>query len=304
MDDFSTYEDNFGPIARRIKRIVRRIKCLLRTPREILVEINWRLGDEIMALPIYDALKLKFPKSRLTVLCNNPDLLIDNPFVDAVNEAAPNPDLYILLRGAPRDVFRLEHYAKRAGLETPQANPKLQYKNWKSELLKDIPKAEHGIIALATGASWKTKRWDIKRWRELAATLTDQGYSVVELGQKGEETNAGHSFIDKTTVADAARILHAVRMLICCDSGLMHLALAAGTRVIALHGPTDPAILTRNASGLRTITNDRECLGCWNKSSKPVKEGVCPLGVEFCMQPITVETVMNEVKQILDVKIK
>ena len=61
------------------------MKRLTRLQRRILVEIRWRLGDEIMAIPIYEALREQWPQSHIAVLCNHPDLLAGNPHVDAVN---------------------------------------------------------------------------------------------------------------------------------------------------------------------------------------------------------------------------
>ena len=77
-----------------------------------MVEVKWRLGDEVMALPIYGALRAACPGCRLTVLRNYPELLEGNPFVDAVNRVAGAVDRYIPLRSAQRDVYRPEHYAR------------------------------------------------------------------------------------------------------------------------------------------------------------------------------------------------
>ena len=59
------FEERFSPIGRRLRRVLRRAawwyKGLLGLRRTILVEMRWRLGDEIMALPIYDALRARYP---------------------------------------------------------------------------------------------------------------------------------------------------------------------------------------------------------------------------------------------------
>ncbi|MFA6245207.1 MAG: hypothetical protein WC655_29970, partial [Candidatus Hydrogenedentales bacterium] len=69
MDSDFSFEDRYGPLARRANRLRRavrwRVKCALRAPARILVETRWRLGDEIMALPIYETLKAEHPYARV-----------------------------------------------------------------------------------------------------------------------------------------------------------------------------------------------------------------------------------------------
>jgi heptosyltransferase-2 len=119
------------------------------------------------------------------------------------------------------------------------------------------------------------------------------------LGAKDERIAGTHDLLDKTTVREAARILRSARLLIACDSGLMHLALAVGTPVLALFGPTDPTILVRGNVPLSVLTNGRDCKGCWNHSSQAMEEGTCPLGISPCMGTLTVEAVLARARELL-----
>ena len=314
---------------RRVRRAVRKLRWVakrpLGLPRRILVEIRWRLGDEIMAIPIYEALRLRYPDAHLSVWCNYPELLDENPFVDKVigptDAAEPEahapiradardvpPDRYILLRTAARDAYRLGEYAKHAHIPLPRMRPRLYYRDWSTPLLGGSPlQAGHPLIAVSAGASWPTKRWPIERWPLLAQALEGSGYSVVELGRGCEQIGVGVSLVDKTTVREAACVLHAARLFIGCDSGLMHLALAAGSKALALFGPTDPSILIRDDPNLSVITNDRECSGCWNVSGQPVEAGLapaaalgaCPRNLPSCLDSITVEAVLQRAQRLL-----
>ncbi len=62
---FEGYEDNLGRMQRRVRRIGRalrwRAKALAGAPRKILVETRWRLGDEIMAMPIFESFRATYP---------------------------------------------------------------------------------------------------------------------------------------------------------------------------------------------------------------------------------------------------
>ncbi|MCC6695293.1 MAG: glycosyltransferase family 9 protein [Candidatus Hydrogenedentes bacterium] len=302
------YEELRGPLGRRIHRVRRmvtwNVKRALNRRAHILVETRWRLGDEIMAIPIYEGIKRAYPNCVLKVWSAYPELLAGNPFIDQLvlseRAALTIPcDRYILLRGAPRDIFRLEHYARRAGIPTPEANPRLYFDTW--ECASAIESCGHGspFIAVCTGASWATKRWPAAHWRELCQTLEGEGHRVVQVGKDDEPAGAGVSLMNRTSLWQTACVLRAARLLICCDSGLMHLALAAGAPVLALFGPTTPSILIREGTSCACIANGRPCGGCWNVSQEMTEPGVCPRGIASCMESISVADVMARVRECL-----
>ncbi len=302
--EMPTYYDQWGPVARRVRSAGHYCRFLAKTsfgmgPR-ILVEINWRLGDEIMALPIYEALKKRHPAAQIDVLCNYPELLDDNPHVDVVNPSEPSVDRYYLLRGAPRDAYRLEHYARQADVAAPDARPTLYYKNWDSPLLDELPPGGGPVIAIAAGATWETKRWPKERWRALCDRIAESGCRLMVLGQGEDESlGIGTDYVGRTSVREAATLLHRADVLVSNDSGLMHLGLAAGTPVVALFGPTDPGILIRDNAGLHVLENERECQGCWNGSQTMRDPGICPLDVDSCMGSIAVERVAAKIDEVL-----
>ena len=272
-----------GGIARRILPPLYAVRgCarrLMGKPLRILIGIRWRLGDEIMALPIYEALAKQYPGSQISIWCNYPDLLIDNPCIHEINPPKPVFDWFIDLRSAPRQAYRLQHYAELAHIDLPLEQPRLCYNDWNSQGrkygtdparnerpgLSPVFSLRSRTVVLAPGASWSTKRWPLENWKTVASALVERGYDVVELGVEGDpDIGVGQSLLGKTTIRQAACILHSADLLIACDSGLMHLALAAGTPVLALFGPTDPSILVRDNPKLIPIRRESECAGCWN----------------------------------------
>lgn len=306
-------EGNTGPMpslsqnAQILSRLWRRIshisqilrwqtKGILGIPRQLIVETCWRLGDEIMALPIYSALHKAYPNDHITALCNYPDILRDHPAIDRI--AIPSEratieqmaDRYLLLRGADRTQYRIACYAQMAGIPIPSERPRLQYQDWTTNLLTTVPKP---FLAIATGASWPIKRWPMENWQELCHHLIKTGYGLVELGQAGEAIEVGVDLTGRTSVGEAARILHAAQLLICCDSGLMHVALAAGTPVLALFGPTDPAILVRDEPAFHVVQSQEGCSGCWNRRGETVRPGECPRNRAYCMERISVNDVLT-----------
>ena len=69
------------------------------------------------------------------------------------------------------------------------------------------------------------------------------------------------------------------------DSGPMHLAAAVGTPVIAMFGPTDPALVGPYGAGHTAIKTTPDCAPCRNKET-------CPRSGE-CMTKITVEEALS-----------
>lgn len=304
MDYPPTYEERLGPVRRRIGRLLRSIrwtlKGLLGLRRTILVEIRWRLGDEIMALPIYGALQERYPNCAVAVWTNYPELFEGIPHVSSVNDEALVPDRYICLRSAPRDVPRIEHYAKLALVPAPAEGPELDIGDWRTPLVEELPEGETPLVLIAPGATWPTKRWSVSHWQALSAVLTEKNYRVAELGLAGEEAGISVSFAGRTTLREAAVLLERADVAVTNDSGLMHLALALGTPVVALFGPTEPSILVRDSPRFHPLTNGRECRGCWNISQAMTEPGVCPLDIEDCMDPVAVGDVLARIEALLD----
>ncbi len=298
---FEERHSRFTRNALRLSRALRwRVKGLLGWPRTLLVEINWRLGDEIMALPVLETLQARYPGIVVDVLTNYPELFEGNTFIRGVNPASPDPDGYLLLRGASRLENRLEAYCARAGVPVPGARPMLHYIDWSVPQVSAIPEGDGPLIALAPGASWPSKRWPMERWRDLAALFEGNGCRVVVIGQAGEGIGCGLDLCGASSVREAACVLHAVELAVCCDSGLMHLALAAGTPVVALFGPTDPDFLIRNEPRLTALRSTQSCSGFWNHDAQVGEPGVCPEGHACCLESISVEQVLTAVRERLE----
>ena len=300
MGERDTWEDGFGPVERRIRRVWRGVrwhgKGLFGLRRRVLVEIRWRLGDEIMALPLYGALAARHPNTEIHVRCTYPELL-----PKGVTPAGDDfdPDRYVYLRDDARDRNRIEHYARLAGVTVPTERPRVAAS---ASLASDWQAPAGSRVAIAPGATWPTKRWSTERWRALAETLTGDGYDVVVLGNAGEGIGAGRDRTGQTLVTDCARILSGADICVSSDSGLMHLALAVGTPVVALFGPTNPAILVRDDPRLHAVTNERECRYCWNDSREMIEPGVCPRQIADCLGTIDVDTVLREVRIVLETR--
>lgn len=298
-----TYYEQWGPIGRRLRPYLNFLSMLWSKEIVILLEIKWRLGDEIMAIPVYEAmahfLKGRYKRNvRIVVWCNYPDLLDGNPYVDAVNVSDIRPHLYRNLRGAERNENRAIYYRDRIRIASADpayvlTRPALHFDNWSTPLQDDIPGGDGPVVALCRGASWITKRWQEESWLALGRALEEKGYRVIVLGNDDEGIGVGTDFSGRTGMRDASCLLHQVDLTISSDSGLMHLSLAAGTKTIGLFGPTDSAILIADDDRFTPITNERDCQGCWNHDLSITEPGSCPKNIVGCMDVIEVERVLD-----------
>ncbi|MCD6116836.1 lipopolysaccharide heptosyltransferase II [bacterium] len=104
------------------------------------------------------------------------------------------------------------------------------------------------MIVLAPGAGRATKRWNIKGFAEVGKHFIRLGYDVAIIG--GEEDKdickavcsltgeKAINFCGKTNLSETAAFMSICRLLISNDTGVMHMAGALNTPVVAIFGPT------------------------------------------------------------------
>src|SRR6185369_7520320 len=115
--------------------------------------------------------------------------------------------------------------------------------------------AEHGLkaagfAALLPGAEFgPAKRWPGESYAGLSRALMAKGLGVALLGSANdaaatrEIAAAAPGAVDlagKTRLEDAIDLVAAASLAVSNDSGLMHIAAAVGTPVVALFGSTSP----------------------------------------------------------------
>lgn len=111
------------------------------------------------------------------------------------------------------------------------------------------PPAERGAFLVIHPFSGSAKKnWPIERFRELARRLDCE----VRWSAGPEEPLDGAMRFDD--LYELARWLRSARLYIGNDSGITHLAAAVGTPVIALFGPTDPAIWAPRGANVTVVS--------------------------------------------------
>jgi len=149
-------------------------------------------------------------------------------------------------------------------------------------------------IALMPGAAYgPAKQWPIDSFTALARLLADQGLDVWVLGSADEQplgeqirTGAGaHVFnlCGQTSLEDTVDLLSATRAAVTNDSGLMHVAAAAGTHVVALYGSSSPHFTPP--------LTERKTIHYLGLACSPCFQRECPLGHLNCLRQISPESV-------------
>jgi heptosyltransferase II len=215
----------------------------------------------------------------------------------------------LALAPGTHQVFRHLRLAAAAGAEPPDAPdvawhaPKEVRESARARLATG---GVSGPFVAAHVASFAhaAKRWDLARFAEVFDSLAArQGLPVVLLGSTGEKAaNAEATSLARkarvldlsgaTTLPEALGVLASARLFVGNDSGLAHLASAAGTPCVVVFGPTDPDA-TRPWDGPRAdgrpvrLSVVRRRTPC-----APCGFAVCPID-HACMAGVTSEDVLE-----------
>lgn len=165
---------------------------------------------------------------------------------------------------------------------------------WAGEWLKARGFLDSDVIGFGPGAAYgPAKRWPMERWIELGRRLKQQGKRVLIFGSFDEsrlcreiERNIGTTAVSLaggTDLRQSAALIALCRAFVTNDTGVMHLAAAVGTRVVALFGSTSP-VWTRPWGDRHTILTTKEtCSPCYGRT--------CRFGHYNCLNKISVDDV-------------
>lgn len=118
------------------------------------------------------------------------------------------------------------------------------------------------LIAVHPGSGSPKKNWPISAWKELLSDLDDAGATVLVIsgesdGERVAELKSAFGgrlvFLDHLPLHLLGAVLQRCAFFIGHDSGISHLAAAAGTKCLLLFGPTDPAVWAPANPGVNVL---------------------------------------------------
>lgn len=271
------------PLLDRMPEVRRRIDAPFR-PKELGLGARWRLGRDLAGR--YDAAYV-LPGSWKSALV---------PFFARVPvrigyRKEMRYGLLTRMPALPKALKRktADTYFRLAEIDGPRPDPKLTV----DVANRDRLLAAHGIaaggyVAFMPGAEYgPAKRWPSRHYAALAAERMAAGDRVILLGSpKDAEVGAeivalAPGVIDltgQTRLEDAIDLLSAARFAVCNDSGLMHVAAAVGTPVVAVYGSTSAENTPPLSPRAEIVTLGLACSPCHEK--------VCPLGHLDCLEKL------------------
>jgi heptosyltransferase-2 len=193
----------------------------------------------------------------------------------------------------PRMVERFAQLAEAPGAELPRpiAYPRLvstpeQQTAALAALGLEKPQ---GLVAFCPGAEYgPAKRWPVEHFAALAEALAGRGYTVWLLGS-GKDKPVGEAIVDLaglssgacrnlcgvTALPQAVDLMALAKLVVCNDSGLMHVAAALKRPVVALFGSSSPAFTPPLSDQAAVLRLGLSCSPCFERQ--------CPLGHMDCL---------------------
>lgn len=168
---------------------------------------------------------------------------------------------------------------------------------------------QHGVgeseplIGMAPGATYGlAKRWPRGRFASVAKALArEYGARVIVLGGmedaglNGRYDLGNASVVDLTgltTLDEAAALISRCGLFISNDSGLMHVAAAVGTPVVAIFGSTSPTWTGPIGKAHTVLAGRPDCAPCFAR--------VCPNATYSCLNRVQVRDVLEASREILE----
>ncbi|MBI1825515.1 MAG: lipopolysaccharide heptosyltransferase II [Planctomycetes bacterium] len=160
------------------------------------------------------------------------------------------------------------------------------------------PSSQFAVVL--PGARWETKRWAAERFGAVMNELDDAGAICVLLGSPDESDLCERvanscrrppiNLCSKTPLRTMAVIIERAEIVICHDSGPMHIAAALNRRLVCINGPTNP-LRTGPYHRLNDVVRlDIPCSPCYLR-----KLSQCPHD-HRCMRELDSDLVINAIR--------
>lgn len=203
--------------------------------------------------------------------------------------------------GADRHIADLVlETARNLGAEPVERSPHIRLLpgecDWARSWLTECGLGSRPVVAVHLGAHYPAQRWPTDYFARLARLLQDQGCDVVAIGGPGDRelircfrANAGEKAIvfESTDLRQSAALISQANVVVCNNSGPLHIAAALGVPTLSFMGPTEKKRWMPLGSPHVVLRLDRlYCIGC--------NRGTCMRGDHACMRMITPEAALSD----------
>ncbi len=167
---------------------------------------------------------------------------------------------------------------------------------------RSTDKTEPPLVALHPGGNYPSQRWDIENFIDVAESLLQRSYSVLfflspETGkEKCEEVRnrlaryQGVLFAEEVSLRQLMALLSCSSLLLCNNTGVLHLAAALGVRTVSTMGPTKHKVWMPMGQGHIVFRTNAPC--------SPCNRAECP--DHRCLKEIKSAAVLVAIRQLLE----
>ena len=145
------------------------------------------------------------------------------------------------------------------------------------------------LVAFCPGAEYgPAKRWPAAHFATLAKLLADEGHVIWLFGSPKDHPIAEEisqlapglcrNLCGSTTLAQAVDLLALAELVVCNDSGLMHVAAALDRPIVALYGSSSPGFTPPLSDRADILSLQLSCSPCFKRD--------CPLGHLDCLNQL------------------
>ena len=192
--------------------------------------------------------------------------------------------------------------APGASLPRPVAYPVLRStaKNRENTLAELGIARPEKLVAFCPGAEYgPAKRWPAAHFAELARQLAADGYAIWLFGSPKDHAVAEEisqlapglcrKLCGATSLAQAVDLLALADLVVCNDSGLMHVAAALDRPIVALYGSSSPGFTPPLSDRADILSLKLDCSPCFKRE--------CPLGHLDCLNKLSPAQVLAACRQ-------
>ena len=235
-----------------------------------------------------EAEKILSPFSSAIVFSDHDSPLIRNIHASGINDVRWQPPFHAMRMHAVD--YHLSLFTDPGLLDekckVPQVSPSAADLAKAAEFLT----LEGEIIAIHPGSGSAKKSWSFDSFLELGRLLKQNGFSIIWIKGPAEESLAfpeSDRTVTGLRLPVLAALLSQCRAFIGNDSGVTHLAAAAGCPTVAIFGPSDPAVWGPRGRNVSIIHKQDICTPCHRT---PRQNERCS---GSCLAAITVEKVFT-----------
>jgi heptosyltransferase-2 len=156
------------------------------------------------------------------------------------------------------------------------------------------------LVIFCSGAEYgPAKRWPEQHFARLARELSRAGYVIWLMGS-GKERSIGEAIATQcegacrnlcgqTNMTEAIDLIALAQLVVCNDSGLMHVAAALSRPLIALFGSSSPTFTPPLSEKAEVLSLNLACSPCFQRT--------CPFGHMDCLQKLEPAQVLEHARQ-------